>query len=66
MSCSASILENNFNDTSNDVDDISTNKKDTAKTYDCVQECESLEEFKRLVKNLHFDNVPWNFHSTNK
>ncbi|RNA01591.1 hypothetical protein BpHYR1_019780 [Brachionus plicatilis] len=40
-SSSANILENNSNDTSNDADDISTNKRSTAKTYDCVQECES-------------------------
>ncbi|RNA18638.1 hypothetical protein BpHYR1_049963 [Brachionus plicatilis] len=65
MSSSASFLENNFNDTNNDAD-ISTNKRSTAKTFDCVQECETLKEFKRLVKNLHFDIVPWNFHSTNK
>ncbi|RNA28226.1 hypothetical protein BpHYR1_022622 [Brachionus plicatilis] len=34
-SSSASILENNVNDTFNDADDISTNKRSTAKTYDC-------------------------------
>ncbi|RNA23604.1 hypothetical protein BpHYR1_049563 [Brachionus plicatilis] len=66
MSSSASILENNFNDTINDAEDSPKNKRSTAKTYDCVQECESLEKFKRLAKNLHFDNVTWNFHSTNK
>ncbi|RNA30191.1 hypothetical protein BpHYR1_030029 [Brachionus plicatilis] len=66
MSNSASFLENNFNDTINDADDISTNKRSTAKTYDCVQECESLKEFKRTVENLHSDNVPWNFHSCKK
>ncbi|RNA32578.1 hypothetical protein BpHYR1_038704 [Brachionus plicatilis] len=33
MSSSASILENNFNDTSNDADDISTIKRNWSKIY---------------------------------
>ncbi|RNA41677.1 hypothetical protein BpHYR1_052790 [Brachionus plicatilis] len=34
----------------NDADEISTNKRSTAKTCDCVQEYESLKEFKDWSK----------------
>ena len=63
MSSSASILENNFNDTVNDAEELAKIKRSVAKAYDFLEDCESLIEFKKLVKNLHFDNVAWNFHS---
>ncbi|RNA23383.1 hypothetical protein BpHYR1_028087 [Brachionus plicatilis] len=66
MSSSASLLENNFNDTVNDAEEFPKTKQSKAKAYDFVEDCESLEEFKKLIKNLHFDNVSWNFHGTNK
>ncbi|RNA12232.1 hypothetical protein BpHYR1_036535 [Brachionus plicatilis] len=33
---------------------FTTNKRSTAKTYDCVQECEMLKEFKRLLHKKCF------------
>ncbi|RNA24848.1 hypothetical protein BpHYR1_043696 [Brachionus plicatilis] len=66
MSSSASILENNFNDTANDAEELPKTKRSQAKAYDFVEDCESLEEFKKLIKNLQFDNVSWNFNGTNQ
>ncbi|RNA06206.1 hypothetical protein BpHYR1_029098 [Brachionus plicatilis] len=59
MSSSASIQENNFNDTSNDADDISNNKRSTAKTYDCVQECES--RIQKTSQKFKFQLCPLEF-----
>ncbi|RNA08913.1 hypothetical protein BpHYR1_026816 [Brachionus plicatilis] len=65
MSSSASILKNNFNDTSNDADDI-PKRLEYSNDFRSCSRMIIVERIQRLVKNLHFDNVPWNFHSTNK
>ncbi|RNA05997.1 hypothetical protein BpHYR1_012514 [Brachionus plicatilis] len=35
-------------------------------TFDFLHYSESLDEFKRLIKDLRFDNIAWNFHLTNR
>ncbi|RNA00685.1 hypothetical protein BpHYR1_031934 [Brachionus plicatilis] len=60
---SASIFENNFNDT---VEPLTKNKRSTGRTFDFLHDCESLDEFKRLIKDLRFDNIAWHFHLTNR
>ncbi|CAF0770324.1 unnamed protein product [Brachionus calyciflorus] len=64
MSSSVSILENNFDGTANDAEEITKNLRKKAKIYDFLEQCESFEEFKRKIKEKLYDNVSWNFHST--
>ncbi|RNA32689.1 hypothetical protein BpHYR1_022229, partial [Brachionus plicatilis] len=60
------ILENNFNDTVEDAEPLTKNKRSTGRIFDFLHDCESLDEFKRLIKDLRFDNIAWHFHLTNR
>lgn len=65
MSSSISLLENYFNDTLHDAEEVNKNTRGANKDYTFVQECDSLNQFERLLKNLHFDKVSWNKHARN-
>jgi len=51
MSSSISLLENYFNDTLHDAEEVNKNTRGANKDYTFVQECDSLNQFERLLKN---------------